>query len=110
MRKISIFSLVILTLLTSCNTLPNSNPSSTPTPIGAVVPRATQNSESYSLPALEAQATLVQAVLQQPIPVLLINGLDEPRALAQDIAVQDPRFQADLWDASTGFPLRNEIF
>lgn len=74
------------------------------------MPRATLNPEKYSLPALEAQATLVQQVLEKPIPILLIRGLDEPRALAQEIAALDPRFQGDLWDPSVGVPLRNEIF
>ncbi len=74
------------------------------------MPHSTIDPEQYPLPALEAQANLVQQVLQQPIPVLLIQGLDEPRALSQQIAVLDQRFQGDLWDASTGIPLRNEIF
>lgn len=99
----------ILVLITACNPVTSGNPS-TPTPLGAVAPRATQNPQTYSLPALEAQATLVQAVLDQPVPVLPIGGLDAPRALAQDIALSDPRFHEDLWDRSTGAPLRNEIF
>lgn len=98
----------IISITASCTGAPVS--SVTPTPLGAVVPKATQNPQAYSLPALEAQATLVQSVLQQPIPVLLINGMDQPRELAQRIAVLDPRFQGDLWDAATGAPLRNEIF
>ncbi len=60
------------------------------------MPRATINPQQYPLPALEAQATLVQNVLQQPLPVLLLIGLDAPRAQAQEIAVTDSRFQGDL--------------
>ena len=52
----------------------------------------------------------MQNILQQPLPILLLIGLDAPRAQAQEIAVPDPRFQGDLWDASTHAPLRNEIF
>lgn len=92
----------------ACASLPSS--SGTPTPLGAVVPRATLDPGEYSLPALKAQATLVQAALEQPIPILLMAGLDAPRALAQDIAVRDVRFQGDLWDPATGAALRNEIF
>ena len=99
----------IALLLVSCAGV-QSKPPADSTPVGAVVPRATINPEQYPLPALQAQATLVQSVLQQPIPIQLIAGLDAPRAQAQQIAALDPRFQADLWDTSTGAPLRNEIF
>lgn len=103
------FIITTITLsLTSCNT--TINQSVTPTAIGAVIPNATPDLENYSLPILEAQATLVQTVLEQPIPIQLMVGLDFLRAQAQEIAVLDPRFQTDLWDISTGAPLRNEIF
>jgi hypothetical protein len=102
-------ALILLLTATSCNTTLGGS-SSTPTPPGAVVPRATNNPEQYPLPALQAQATLVQRILAQPIPIQLIIGLDAERAQAQEIAALDPRFQGDLWDAATGAPLRNEIF
>jgi len=101
---------ILILIITACNTAPGGSATATSTPLGAVAPRATLDPKQYSLPALEAQATLVQAVLGQPIPILLLIGLDSPRALAQDIAVRDPGFQGDLWDPSTGAPLRNEIF
>ncbi|HNQ93600.1 MAG TPA: hypothetical protein PKK96_14460 [Anaerolineales bacterium] len=106
-RTVLAITAIVAVLLTSCT---SSSSESTPTPPGAVVPRATINPQQYPLPALEAQATLVQNVLQQPLPVLLLIGLDAPRAQAQEIAVTDSRFQGDLWDASTGAALRNEIF
>lgn len=108
-RRIFAFATLFTILLTSCNTALGGS-SSTPTPLGAVVPRATIDPQQYPLPALQAQATLVQNILNQPLPVLLLIGLDTPRAQAQEIAVLDPRFQGDLWDASTGAALRNEIF
>ncbi len=108
-RKVYTIIAITTLLLTSCNTGLGDS-SSTPTPLGAVVPRATIDPGQYPLPALQAQATLVQNILNQPLPVLLLIGLDAPRAQAQEIAVLDPRFQGDLWDASTGAPLRNEIF
>ncbi|MCC6298624.1 MAG: hypothetical protein IT314_04960 [Anaerolineales bacterium] len=108
-RTFPFTALIILLIATSCNTAGGGS-SATPTSLGAVVPRATNNPAQYPLPALQAQATLVQSVLQQPIPIQLIAGLDAPRAQAQQIAALDPRFQGDLWDASTRAPLRNEIF
>ena len=106
-HKLSAIIAILTLLLASCTTTISE---SSPTPPGAVVPRATINPQQYPLPALEAQATLVQNILQQPLPILLLIGLDAPRAQAQEIAVTDPRFQGDLWDASTHAPLRNEIF
>lgn len=108
-RNFTFTALIVLLIATSCNTALGGS-SSTPTPLGAVVPRATLNPEQYPLPALEAQATLVSAILRQPIPIQLMVGLDTERAQAQEIAALDPRFQGDLWDAATGAPLRNEIF
>ncbi|WKZ48636.1 MAG: hypothetical protein QY306_04595 [Anaerolineales bacterium] len=108
-RKLFATSMVAL-LLASCAIVQSAPPAADSTPVGAVVPRATLDPEKYPLPALQAQATLVQAILQQPIPIQLIVGLDTERAQAQEIAALDPRFQGDLWDAATGAPLRNEIF
>jgi hypothetical protein len=108
-RKIFAFIAIATLILTSCNTALGGS-SSTPTPLGAVVPRATNNPEQYPLPALQAQATLVQNILNQPLPILLLIGLDAPRAQAQEIAVRNQLFQADLWEPSTGAPLRSEIF
>jgi hypothetical protein len=62
------------------------------------------------LPALATRVAQVQEALAQPIPILLLEGtLDEEQRLAQGIAVQDSRFQADL-RTQTGESLRNEIF
>jgi len=105
-----LFSTTIIILITVSCATPLGESSSTPTPLGAVVPRATLNPEQYPLPALKAQATLVSTILRQPIPIQLMVGLDSERAQAQEIAALDPRFQGDLWDASSGAPLRNEIF
>ena len=108
-RRFSAIIAIAAVILASCSTAPGGT-SSTPISPGAVVPRATINPQQYPLPALEAQATLVQNILNQPLPILLQIGLDAPRAQAQEIAARDPRFQGDLWDASTHAPLRNEIF
>lgn len=108
-RKILVLVAITTLSVTACNTALGGS-SSTSTPLGAVVPRATIDPGQYPLPALEAQATLVQNILNQPIPVLLLIGMDAPRAQAQEIAARSQLFQGDLWDPSTGAPLRNEIF
>ena len=106
-QKARIASLLALAIFVMASCVPSP---STPASPGVVVPRATTDPDHLLLPALIAQATLVQQALEQPITILLMAGLDEPRALAQEVAVRDPRFQGDLWDAATGTPLRNEIF
>ncbi|MCC6500350.1 MAG: hypothetical protein IT313_08810 [Anaerolineales bacterium] len=108
-RKFIATSAIVL-LLVSCTSVQSHTPAADSTPVGAVVPRATLNPEQYPLPALQAQATLVQNILAQPVPIQLMLGLDAERAQAQQLAAVDPRFQGDLWDAATGAPLRNEIF
>jgi hypothetical protein len=100
--------MVVAVILAACNSL--SNPPNTPTPIaGAVIPRPPLEPGTYELPALQARATQVQAALAQPLPVLLLPGLDQVRSLAEQIAIRDPRFQEDLFSPQ-GEPLRNEIF
>lgn len=84
----------------------------TPTPArpGVLARRTTPADAAALLPALVTRTAQVQTALAQAIPILLLDdGLDEEQRLAQELAIQDRRFQADLRSLS-GEPLRNEIF
>jgi len=97
-------------ILAACGGLPN--PLSTPTPdsVGGVAPRSPLSPGQVDLPALQTRATQVQEALAQTIPILLLTDIDATQALAQEIAIRDPRFQEDLYAPQTSEPLRNEIF
>ncbi|MCX6047243.1 MAG: hypothetical protein NT075_19225 [Chloroflexi bacterium] len=78
---------------------------------GLLIPRATSVGPVQALPLLAAHEQQMRLALQQPIPILTLQtGLDDNQRKAQELAIQDPRFQADLHDPATGAPLRNEIF
>lgn len=78
---------------------------------GLLMPRATGVDPGQKLPLLAAHEQQMRLALQQPIPILTLQtGLDDNQRKAQALAIQDPRFQADLHDPATGAPLRNEIF
>jgi hypothetical protein len=94
--------------LAACAGLPSLGP--TPTPVeGLVVSQDGYSTDVPSLPAAQARATQIQAALAQPIPILLLTGLDDNQALAQALALRDPRFTAAIFTPD-GAPLRNEIF
>jgi len=100
--------LIVQLLLTACEGTSNRSPAPTPTAVGAVVPREPLSTSRPSLPELDARAAQFQAALSRDIPILLLPGLDSERALAQQIAIRDPRFTAHVFLESQ--PLRNEIF
>lgn len=122
--------LILLFLYTACG-----EPAAEPTPTTAALPTATATVGVRTLraptvvtptpePGLLAERTPVSTLpewqqyqerlagaFQQPIPVLrLEEGMSAEQLLAQEVALQDPRLQQDLWAATGGPPLRNEIF
>lgn len=102
-------ALLLLALaLAACAGLPSLGP--TPTPVaGVIVPKDGYSTAVPSLPAAQARATQIQAALRQPLPIILLNNLDENQALAQALALRDPRFTTAVFTPD-GAPLRNEIF
>lgn len=77
-----------------------------PTPAAILIPAAQQT----PLPSLAARNARLAAALQQPLPVLRLEGLVGDAAQAETIALQEPRFQTDLRAPGTNAPLRSEIF
>lgn len=62
-------------------------------------------------PVVAAHFERVQQALQQPISILpLVEGLNAQQQAAQEIALSDPRFQAEGRAIDTGAALRAEIF
>jgi hypothetical protein len=62
-----------------------------------------------AIPAWQARQTAVAIALTQPIPVLRYPNPDSKQAVAQDLALQDERFTAGLYDPQSNQPLRSEI-
>ncbi|MBX3083118.1 MAG: hypothetical protein KF716_15915 [Anaerolineae bacterium] len=86
-------------------------PTLPPTPVDPGLLAIQATPDLAKLPLLSAYLQRVQAVLQQPIPIMtLTEGLDEAQAQAQKLAVNDQRFQGYLRDEQTQAALRNEIF
>lgn len=61
-------------------------------------------------PYLATRQQLMEAALQQPIPVLLLQNADAQQQQAQQIAIADPRLKEALFDPASGKPLRTEVF
>lgn len=113
-----LFPLLLLSLLCGAcrqtdkaTTTPAATTAPTLADPGVLAPRATLTDTATTLPRLTAYRKQVQAALQQPVPILtLTDGLDANQKTAQEVAIQDPRFQENLRDSSNGAALRNEIF
>jgi hypothetical protein len=93
-------------LLAACDQVPN--PFAAPTPVGEVVAREPLAVVTPVLPSLKARVAEIEAALTRNPPILLRGDLDATAALAQQLAVRDPRFLANA--TAAGQPLRNEIF
>ncbi len=77
--------------------------------IGVLAPPGTP--DLNTLPLLADHLRQVQAVLSQPVPILLLtDNLTDSQKQAQSLAVQDARFQTNLRDPQTQASLWNEIF
>ncbi|MEZ4862889.1 MAG: hypothetical protein R3C14_16345 [Caldilineaceae bacterium] len=124
---------LVVSLLVACGES-TETPISTPTPLPTAAPAATttpgvrtlraptlaapttepgllaQRTPASALPAWQAYQERLAAALQLPIPVLRLSaGMSDEQLAAQELALQDPRMQSDLY-AADGSPLRNEIF
>lgn len=78
---------------------------------GVLAERRTVTDTAQMLPVVAAHFARVQQALQQPVSILpLAEGLDEKQQVAQQIALNDPRFQAESRAVDTGVALRTEIF
>lgn len=77
---------------------------------GVLALRSALSSTTPTSSLLLAHLAQVQAVLQEPIPILPLPDLDEAQLQAQALAIANPDFQANLRHPQTGEPFRNEIF
>ncbi len=91
--------------LSACTTTTTPTPSN-PSDAGVLAQSATPN-----LPAVATRAAQVQAALGNNPPVLILtDGVDDAQRAAEDLAVQDARFQKVYRDPTTNEAFRNEIF
>ena len=102
--------------LVACAVDPLPSPAVLPTPTanatadpGVLASRATP-ADLAAIPALATRVARIETALNAVPPVLLLDEpLAELQALAQDIAVRDPRVLALVSDPDTGQPLRAEV-
>ncbi len=79
-----------------------------PTPAPGLLAQRTPVS---NLPEWQRYQERLAIAQQQPIPVLrLVEEMSDEQLLAQELALQDTRFQTDLYASAGGVALRNEIF
>lgn len=108
----SVLYIPLLFLLIGCS---HSSPSGKPVPVSTDPSYAfnsfINNDPAASLiPAVTERNNKIKNVLEQPVPVIFLDSLDNNRALAQIIASSDPRFRQSLIDNSTGKSYLNEVF
>ncbi|GAB4192618.1 MAG: hypothetical protein OHK0022_06900 [Roseiflexaceae bacterium] len=106
MSRRLLLCLLMVLLLPACNRSEAPGTVASPQP-GVLAPQ--QTPDLASNPALAARATAVIASLQQPIPVLRRERLDQDAQRAQELALAAPNVQA-AFRAQDGSPLRNEVF
>jgi len=108
--RVKVCSLLLGLMLAACA-------QATPLPTSTVAPPVIEESQllpasapMVSVPAFAERMARVQAALQAPIPILLLEGLDEAQQAAQTLVVNDARVLEYVRDPNTGAPLRNEVF
>jgi hypothetical protein len=97
-----------LSFITACN---NSNTLSTnkDNPQFAAESVIAADSPASNFPLLQQRMEKIIISLQQKVPVLFLDSLDNNKALAQIIAVNDIKFKENFFDKG-GRAYRNEIF
>lgn len=109
MRHSIIFSLVVLLFLSSCggdDIKKNKDSEKQNAAESVIMP----DSASMQIPAIAERIEKIKQALTQPIPVILLTGLNEMQQTAQDVALHDVKFTENLIDKKSSKPFRNEIF
>lgn len=109
--KISIFIIAILVLCVSCNNNKDTEKSLPGYDDDArnaiLLPLDSLN----TFPFVHERVEQIKLALQQPMPILLCrDSLNELQKIAQQIAINDNIFIANILDKTTQQPFRNEIF
>lgn len=107
---------VVLTLFFAAGCTGDATP--TPAPVDTPAPTASPDpgvlaaaTDATPNAAVAERMAAVEAALQQPVPILLLeDALSPSQQAAQELALADERFIADSWDMLSGIPLRSEIF
>ena len=97
--------LTLILLATACSTA-NEVPSSSTIQLATPISQAQLQSQ---IPLLATRQSAVQQALTTDPPILLFPNLDVDEQVAQELAIQDPDFQAYLYDELSGKVQRTEI-
>ena len=65
---------------------------------------------SVNIPLLQQRMENIKHALSQTVPILLLEKADSTQLKAQQIAINNAQFKADLFDTQTHQPYLNEIF
>ena len=90
-----------------------SNNTSTSLPNDSVYTRESilsTDTTSVNIPLLQQRMENIKHALSQTVPILLLEKADSTQLKAQQIAINNAQFKADLFDTQTHQPYLNEIF
>ena len=90
-----------------------SNNTSTSLPNDSVYARESilsTDTTSVNIPLLQQRMENIKHALSQTVPILLLEKADSTQLKAQQIAINNAQFKADLFDTQTHQPYLNEIF
>ena len=108
-----ILSTILITTLFSCNNTPNNNAKKDNKKTdkqNAIESILLEDSSVLQMPIMVERIKKIKEVLQQKIPIILLDSLNEEATLAQQIAINNPKFCENLFDKKTHQSFRNEVF
>jgi hypothetical protein len=111
MKKI--FYTLLRIILFSCNNTPNNDAKKMDKNIdkqNAIESILLEDSSVMQIPLMVERIKKIKEVLQQKIPIILLDSLNEEATLAQQIVINNPQFCENLFDKKTHQAFRNEVF
>ncbi|MBM7844869.1 hypothetical protein [Herpetosiphon giganteus] len=111
MRRSVCYQLIVLLLgLSACGTTPAQHPTTTSLPAETpAILAAAVTPEARDYPLLSAYQQAIDAALSAKPPVLTLASLDSQQAMAQIVALNEPKLQSQFVEQN-GIPFRNEVF
>ncbi|MGH2647626.1 MAG: hypothetical protein ACRDE8_08670, partial [Ginsengibacter sp.] len=109
-RIIFIFFFLIEFILCGCNNSSTSKSGQLNDSAYAAGAVLVNDTTQLNIAAIKERNERIKTALSQNTPILLLENLDNARALTQIIAVNDARFTYYLYDTASKKPYLNEIF
>ena len=106
--KNALFALLLMGVAACTSSTVVVLPTTTPSSAESILAAPTQAAEP--LPIVQAYQEKIAQALQQPIPIMTLEGLSGSAEVAQRLALQNPKFTEFSRDPRNGAALRSEIF